>query len=57
MNNPTIDLHVGEDPVIELFLEQRICEFNAKETGYFDAEAFSATHRDERGSVLGGICG
>jgi ribosomal protein S18 acetylase RimI-like enzyme len=57
MTLPTIAFHVGTDPTIETFLEERIYEFNAKATGYFDAEPYSATHRNEAGEVVAAICG
>lgn len=57
MNLSSIAFHVGDDPATEAFLTERIYEFNAKATGYVDAESFSATYRDEAGDIVAGICG
>ena len=52
-----ITLHAGDAPDVEAFLVDRVIEFNARATGYFDAESFSATQRDEGGAIRAGICG
>jgi GNAT superfamily N-acetyltransferase len=52
-----ITLHAGDATDVEAVLIERIIEFNARATGYFDAEAFSATQRDEGGVIRAGICG
>jgi len=53
----SIALSVGEAPEIEAFLTDRIYEFNAEATGYFDGESFSGTRRDELGVIRAGVCG
>jgi GNAT superfamily N-acetyltransferase len=57
MTLPPIDLRHGDCREVENFLADRIYEFNSRKTGYFDGENFSATQRDESGTVLAGICG
>jgi ribosomal protein S18 acetylase RimI-like enzyme len=57
MSPNSIVLSVGEAPEIEAFLADRIYEFNAKVTGYFDGESFSGTQRDELGVIRAGVCG
>lgn len=57
MSPSSITLSAGEAPEIEAFLADRIYEFNAKATGYFDGESFSGTQRDELGVIRAGICG
>jgi GNAT superfamily N-acetyltransferase len=52
-----IVLSVGEAPEIQEFLADRIYEFNAKATGYFDGESFSGTKRDASGVIRAGIYG
>jgi ribosomal protein S18 acetylase RimI-like enzyme len=47
----------GEAPEIEAFLAERIYEYNAKATGYFDGKSFSATRRDESGVIQAGVSG
>ncbi len=57
MKLEALSLHAGADADAEAFLAERIYEFNAKATGYFDGEAFSATRRDELGAIVAGVCG
>jgi GNAT superfamily N-acetyltransferase len=52
-----ITVHVGDDREIETFLADRIYEYNASATGYFDAESFNAVRRDQSGAIEAGICG
>ena len=52
-----ITIHAGDAHDVEAFLTERIIEFNARATGYFDAELYSATQRDEAGVIRAGICG
>jgi len=52
-----IVLSLGEAPEIEAFLAERVYEFNANATGYFDGESFSGTQRDESGVIRAGVCG
>jgi GNAT superfamily N-acetyltransferase len=42
---------------LESFLAERIYEFNSAATGYFDAQSFGASQRDEHGNVVAGITG
>jgi ribosomal protein S18 acetylase RimI-like enzyme len=46
-----------ESPEVEAFLAERIYEYNAKATGYFDGKSFSATRRDESGAIRAGVSG
>jgi len=57
MSLTPITIHAGDAPYVESFLTERIVEFNARATGYFDAQAFSATQQDELGVIRAGICG
>jgi ribosomal protein S18 acetylase RimI-like enzyme len=57
MNFPAIAFHVGVDAATETFLAERIYEFNAQATGYFDGESFSATYRNKGNGIVAGICG
>jgi GNAT superfamily N-acetyltransferase len=57
MSSNLLILGVGEAPEIEAFLAQRIYEFNARATGYFDGESFSVTRRDESGAIRAGVSG
>jgi len=57
MRLPPIDIRSGDCGDIEAFLSQRIYEFNARATGYFDGESFAATQKDTSGTVLAGISG
>jgi len=57
MSPDFIVLTVGEAPEIETYLADRIYEYNAQATGYFDGESFSATQRDESGVIRSGVCG
>jgi GNAT superfamily N-acetyltransferase len=52
-----IGLRLGDAPEIEAFLADRIYEFNARATGCFDAEVFSATQRDESDAIRAGVYG
>ncbi|HEX4326483.1 MAG TPA: GNAT family N-acetyltransferase [Burkholderiales bacterium] len=57
MSLPPIELQRGDCPEIEAFLAQRIYEFNAQATGYFDGESYAAVQRDEVGAIIAGISG
>jgi len=57
MKLPSIELQRGASQEIEAFLADRIYEFNAKATGYFDAESFAAVQKDESGAILAGVSG
>lgn len=50
-------LRVGDAPDIAGFLADRIYEFNAETTGYFDGESFYATRQDAAGTIRAGIYG
>lgn len=57
MNRDPIIVLAGDTPEIEVFLAERIYEFNSKATGYFDGQSFNATKRDGRGAIRAGISG
>lgn len=57
MTLPPMNVRVGDCQELEAFLAERIREFNARTTGYFDVESFGAEQQDESGSILGGISG
>jgi ribosomal protein S18 acetylase RimI-like enzyme len=42
---------------IEAYLADKIYEFNADATGYFDGEEFAATVRDASGCIIAGVSG
>lgn len=52
-----ITLHTDDAADVEAFLTERIVEFNARATGYFDAASFAATQQDEDGVIRAGISG
>ena len=52
-----IVVRTGDAPEIEHFLAERIYEFNARATGYFDGDHFSGTRRDASGVIRAGIYG
>jgi len=54
---PQLDLQVGDCRDLEVFLAERLYEFNSRSTGYFDGQSFGATQRDESGTVVAGISG
>jgi len=57
MDTQRITVHVDDDREIERFLADRIYEYNANATGYFDAASFNAVRRGEVGVIEAGICG
>lgn len=57
MDTNQLSITVSEASDIQVFLAERIYEFNSKATGYFDGESFSSVERDESGVIQGGICG
>jgi len=52
-----IAVRTGDDPELEAFLAQRIYEFNAEATGYFDGESWGAVVRGQSGDVEAGAYG
>jgi ribosomal protein S18 acetylase RimI-like enzyme len=42
---------------IEAFLAEKVYEYNARATGYFDGKSFSAVRRDSSGAIRAGISG
>ena len=50
-------VRVGDAPAIQAFLAERLHEFNAKATGYFDGESFTAVEQDDSGAIQAGIAG
>jgi GNAT superfamily N-acetyltransferase len=57
MTRHRVHIRVGEAPDVQAYLAERIYEFNANVTGYFDGESFFATQTDETGVVCAGVCG
>ena len=57
MTLPSIDILKGDCRDLEVFLAERIYEFNSQATGYFDGESFGATQRDESGTIVAGVAG
>jgi len=53
----SIRVGVGEALEIEAYLAERIYDYNAKATGYFDGRMYSAVQRDHRGQISAGISG
>jgi GNAT superfamily N-acetyltransferase len=54
---PPITVHSGDCKDLDAFLADRIYEFNARTTGYFDGETFGAVQKDESGAIIGGVSG
>ena len=57
MTRPLIERCHEDGRELEEFLSERIYEFNARATGYFDGESFAMRQRQESGKVLSGISG
>lgn len=53
----TIVVRTGDTTDVEAFLAERIYEFNAEATGYYDAESYSAALRNETNEIYAGISG
>jgi len=47
----------NEIPALEAFLVERIYEFNARATGYFDGRLLGGRLRDDSGEVIGAFTG
>ena len=52
-----IVVRTGNAPDVEAFLAERIYEYNARATGYEDAETYTSVLRDELGTIYAGISG
>ena len=58
MNTPSVELcEERERQQLEAFLVERIYEFNARATGYFDGRLIGGRVRDEAGEVIGAFNG
>src|SRR5262245_6037900 len=58
MKTPRVEFcDEGECRELEAFLVERIYEFNAKTTGYFDGKLLGGRLRDEAGAVIGALNG
>lgn len=57
MTLPPVERHSGDCRDLDAFLAERIYEFNANATGYFDGESFGAAQRDASGTILAGVSG
>ena len=58
MNTPSVELcEERECQQLEAFLVERIYEFNARATGYFDGRLIGGRVRDEAGEVIGAFNG
>jgi GNAT superfamily N-acetyltransferase len=53
----TITIRTGNTPDVDEFLAGRVHEYNARATGYRDAEAYSAVCRDAAGEIVAGVNG
>jgi GNAT superfamily N-acetyltransferase len=52
-----VRIDVGEAREIEAFLAERVYDYNARATGYFDGRTYSAVQRDHSGQIRAGISG
>jgi len=52
-----IEFIAGEAPDVESFLTRQLDEFNARATGAYDAQSWSAVHRDPTGAIVAGASG
>jgi len=50
-------VRVGDVPELQAFLEERIYEYNAAPTGFYDGEAFSAMLASDSGEIEAGVYG
>ena len=57
MASPHLVMRTDPTPAEIDFLEDRLYEFNARETGIFDALSLAIFGRDEHGEVVAGLCG
>jgi ribosomal protein S18 acetylase RimI-like enzyme len=53
----SVHIGVGEAAHVEAFLAERVYEYNARATQYFDGRTFSAARRDSSGNIRAGIAG
>ncbi|MBS0419555.1 MAG: GNAT family N-acetyltransferase [Proteobacteria bacterium] len=53
----SIHMDSHESAEIEAFLAERVYEYNARATGYFDGKSFSAVQRNRLGEIKAGISG
>ena len=53
----TITIRPGDAPDVEAFLAERIYEYNARATGYYDGETYSAIRRSGAGDIVAGVSG
>jgi len=52
-----VRIEVGEALEIEAFLAERVYDYNARATGYFDGRTYSSVQRDQSGQIRAGISG
>jgi ribosomal protein S18 acetylase RimI-like enzyme len=52
-----VRISTEEASEIETFLAEKVYEYNARTTGYFDGKSFSAVRRDSAGAIRAGISG
>jgi GNAT superfamily N-acetyltransferase len=52
-----VRMGVGEALEIEAFLAERVYDYNARATGYFDGRTYSSVQRDHSGRIRAGISG
>jgi GNAT superfamily N-acetyltransferase len=54
---PRVEFISDQFADIDAFLEDRISEFNAAATGFFDAEEYAAAIRDSNGRIIAAVSG
>jgi len=57
MRKTLLQIRFDEAAEIEALLAERVYEYNARATGYFDGQPFSAVRRDGTGNIRAGISG
>ena len=58
MDRPLVKLHdEGESQALESFQVDRVYEFNARATSYFDGQLLAGSIRNEGGEIVGAFAG
>jgi len=52
-----LEVGIDEDDAVDRHLAERVYEFNARATSYFDGESYAAVRRDASGTIVAGISG
>jgi len=53
----SFEVRIDHGEVVDRHLAERVYEFNARATSYFDGESYAAVRRDASGAIVAGISG